>query len=213
MKPTYGLAIACLFTAATACSKATPDALAEGPTAPATASAAAPAQDKAAATAAVTAATPPAAAPAAAAPDVTYRWETHKATNLKFELPTTWTMTPKGNVLVAQTPTPGVAIEFVAATGGVEAKNDEKVMLGAVAKTLKGAKLTSKMKPAHQHGLTGFVATGTGTKDGNEVEWFTSAIGDGKGHALLTLGMYRPTASAAYRAQMVRVLDSIQPAK
>ena len=84
-------------------------------------------------------------------------------------------------------------------------------MLGAVAKTLKGAKLTSKMKPAQQHGLTGFVATGTGTKDGNEVAWFTSAIGDGKGHALLTLGMYRPTASPAYRAQMARILDSSSP--
>ena len=115
MKPTYGLAIACLFTAATACSKATPDALAADTAAPATASATSAAPDKAAANAAP-AVTPP--TPSASAPDVTYRWETHKATNLKFELPTTWTLNPKGNVLVAQTPTPGVAIEFVAATGG-----------------------------------------------------------------------------------------------
>ena len=212
MKPTPRLVIACLFAVAAAaagCNKGSSDALAADPTAPATAAAApTPTPDKAAATAAVTAATPP-----AAAPEVTYRWETHKATNLKFEIPTSWTISQNGNVLVAQTPTPGVAIEFVAATGGLEAKSDEKAMLGAVGRTLKGAKLTSKPKPAQQHGLSGFVATGTGTKDGNEVEWFTSAIGDGKGHSLLTLGMYRATVSAAYKAQMSHVLDSIQPAK
>lgn len=191
--------IACFVTAAAAgCGKGASDAPASGSPATTTAAPAPP--------------PPTAAAPAPAPAEVAYRWEIHKATNLKFEVPTTWTLTPNGNVLVAKTPTPGVGIEFVAATGGVEAKNDEKVMLAAVARTLQGARFTSKMKPAQQHGLKGFVATGTGKKDGAEVEWFTSAIGDGKGHAMLTLGMYAPTVSPAYKAQMIHILDSIQPA-
>jgi hypothetical protein len=154
------------------------------------------------------------AAPAAAAPaatDVAYQWETHKQTNIKFELPTTWKMEVAGNTLVAKTPTPAAGIEFVAAAGGLAAKNDERAMLIEVGKVLQGAKFTSPLKPASQHGLKGFVATGSGKKNGVDVEWFTSALGDGKGHAMLTIGFFGPGA-AAYKAQIVHVLDSIQPA-
>jgi hypothetical protein len=159
-----------------------------------------------------TAPSPSAVASAAPAPaDVKYQWETHRKTNIKFEIPTTWTTEVKGDVLVAKTPTPAAGIEFVAATGALTAKNDEKAMLTQVGKVLQGAKLTSPLKPANQHGLTGFVATGSGKKNGADVEWFTSALGDGKGHAMLTIGFFGPGA-AAYKTQIVRVLDSIQPA-
>jgi hypothetical protein len=154
---------------------------------------------------------PKAAQPAPAEGEVKYQWETHKKTNVKFEIPTTWAVEAKGDVLVAKTPTPGAGIEFVAASGGLAAKSDEKAMLVEVGKVLQGAKLTSPLKPAAQHGLTGFVATGTGTRDGVAVEWFTSALGDGKGHAMLTVGFFGPGA-AAYKAQISHVLDSIQPA-
>jgi hypothetical protein len=156
---------------------------------------------------------PAAAAPAAPAPSDAYRWEVHKATNIKFELPTAWTVAQQGDVLVAKTPTPGVGLEFAAASGGLVARNDEKAMLVEVGKTLQGARFTSPPKAVQQHGLKGFVATGTGTKDGAEVEWFTSALGDGRGHAMLTVGFWAPGAAPAYKAQMVHVMDSIQPAR
>jgi hypothetical protein len=199
-----------LFIAASAaaCGKSGSDAPAGAETGaatpPAASTAAAPAP-----TPAPSPAAPAAAAPAAA--EVQYHWETHKKTNVKFEIPTTWTTDVKGDVLVAKTPTPGAGIEFVAATGGLAAKNDEKAMLAEVGKVLQGAKLTSPLKPATQHGLKGFVATGSGKKNGADVEWFTSALGDGKGHTMLTIGFFGPGA-AAYKAQIVHVLDSIQPA-
>lgn len=147
--------------------------------------------------------------------DVTagYRWETHKQTNIRFEIPTNWTTSVNGNQLVAKTPTPGVGIEFQAAIGGLATKHDEKVMLKEVGKSLQGAKYTKKGQPVEQHGLKGFVATGTGKKDGKEVEWFTSALGDGHGHEMLTLGFYAANVTPEYKAQMMHVLDSIQPAK
>ena len=43
--------------------------------------------------------------------------------------------------------TDGAGIELVAATGGIEAKEDEKAMLSALNKTLKNAHFTSKLKP------------------------------------------------------------------
>lgn len=153
----------------------------------------------------------PTTATAAAPADVKYQWETHKKTSIKFEIPTTWTTEAKGDVLVAKTPTPAAGIEFVAAAGGLAAKNDEKAMLTEVGKVLQNAKLTSPLKAATQHGLKGFVATGSGKKNGADVEWFTSALGDGKGHVMLTIGFFGPGA-AAYKTQIVHVLDFIQPA-
>lgn len=158
-----------------------------------------------AATQAATAAPAPAPAPAAA----TYRWETHKSTHMKFELPATWTISTQGDVLVAKGA--GVGIEFVGASSALAAKNDEKAMVTEVGKILQNAKLTSKLKPVEQHGSKGFVVTGTGKKDGADVDWFSSAVG-GKGGALLALGFYSPNIAPATKAQMVRVLDSIQPA-
>jgi hypothetical protein len=102
-------------------------------------------------------------------------------------------------------------MEFVAATGAAEAANAEKAMLTEVFKVLQGAKFTSPMKPTAQHGLKGFVATGSGKKDGAEVEWLTSVLGDGKGHVMLTLGFFGAGAAAS-KTQIVHVLDSIQPA-
>jgi hypothetical protein len=139
-----------------------------------------------------------------------YRTEIHKGTNMKFDLPTSWKIETKGDVLVATTT--GAGIEFVGATSGVAAKNDEKAMMAEVGKILQNVKFTSKMKPVEQHGAKGFVVTGTGKKDGAEVEWFTSAIGAGKG-ALLALGFYSPTISPAVKAQIVHTMDSIAPNK
>lgn len=139
-----------------------------------------------------------------------YRWEYHKGLNMKFELPNDWTAAPNGDVLVVKTPTPGVGIEFVAASGEVAAKSDEKIMLAEVGKVLKTPKFTSGLKPVSQHGLSGFVATGNGQKDGQTVDWFTAALGSGN-KALLALGFYSPNAPANYKQQLTHVLDSIQP--
>jgi hypothetical protein len=155
--------------------------------------------------------TAPASAPASAPADATYHWQTHQKTHIKFEIPTTWSTDVQGDVLVAKTPTPGAGIEFVGATGAAAAGSDEKAMLVEVGKVLKNAKFTSPLKAAAQHGLKGFYATGTGTKNGVEVEWFTSMLGDGKGHAMLTVGFFGPKA-VGYKGQIVHVLDSIQPA-
>jgi hypothetical protein len=151
--------------------------------------------------------------PPAGGTEAGYRWETHKQTNIKFEIPTDWSTSVNGNQLVAKTPTPGVGIEFQAAIGGLATKHDEKAMLKEVNKSLTGAKYTKKGAPVEQHGLKGFVATGTGKKDGKEVEWFTSALGDGHGHEMLTLGFYAANVTPEYKAQLMHVLDSIQPAK
>jgi hypothetical protein len=204
MKTTSRFAVASfLVIAAAGCSSATSTTPTDDSAAPATKPAAATPADT----------TPGAAAAPATATAGAYRWEVHKATNLKFELPTSWAMEQSGDVLLAKTPTPAVVIEFVAATGGLEAKNDEKAMLAAVASSLKGARFTSRLKAVQQHGLKGVVATGTGTRDGVQIEWFTAALGDGAGHAMLTLGMYRPTAPTAYKEQLLRVINSIQPAR
>jgi hypothetical protein len=158
-------------------------------------------------------ATAPATPPATPAKSVTpgYVREVHGVTQLAFELPTSWKREAKGDVMVITTD--GAGVELVAATGGIEAKNDEKAMLEAVGKSLKNARFTSKMKPVKQNGLTGFVATGKGEKNGMQVDWFTAALGDGHGHAILALGMYRPDISQEIKAQIVHVLDSIQPAQ
>ena len=151
--------------------------------------------------------------PPPAAPTVTpgYVREVHGVTQLAFEVPTAWKREAKGDVMVITTD--GAGIELVAATGGIEAKNDEKAMLTALNKTLKNARFTSKLKSVTQHGLNGFVATGKGEKNGKQVEWFTAALGDGHGHAILALGIYRPDISQEIKGQIVHVLDSIQPAQ
>jgi hypothetical protein len=142
-----------------------------------------------------------------------YRWEVSTKTNMKFEVPNDWNKETNGDVLVITTPSRnGVGIEFAAATGGLEARADEKAMLGVVGKSLQNARMTSRPKPVQQNGLKGFVASGTGVKNGATVEWFTAALGDGRGHALLSLGFYSPSAPPAYKTEMRRVLDSIQPA-
>jgi Domain of unknown function (DUF4333) len=151
-------------------------------------------------------------APVAAGGPASYHWETNPKTNMKLEVPAGWNKQVNGEVMVISTPTPGVGIEVVAASGGLESRADEKSMLAAVGKSLQNAKLTSALKPAQQHGLKGFVATGTGQKNGNPVQWFTAALGDGKGHAMLTLGFYSASTSPEYKTEMTHVLDSIQPA-
>jgi len=150
------------------------------------------------------------ASPRAGAP-AGYIREVHRGTQLEFDIPVSWNRETHGDVMVITTP--GVGLELVAATGGLEARADEKAMLAAVGRTLKNAKLTSPMKSVSQHGLTGFAASGKGQKNGAEVDWFTSAVGDGHGHAILALGFYRPDTSEEARTQMVHVLDSIQPVR
>jgi hypothetical protein len=154
----------------------------------------------------------PQSAHAAQQPSSSYRWEVHRGTNMKIEVPSDWSAAPNGNVLVVTSPTPGVGVELVAATGGLEAKADEKAMLAAVGALLSNARFTSGLKPVQQHGLSGFVTTGTGQRQGAQVEWFTSVVGDGKGHGLLALGFYSPDAKDGYKAALRRVLDSMQSA-
>ncbi len=160
-------------------------------------------------TPAPTATTP--AAPPAKPVTPGYTRETHGVTQLAFEVPTDWKRESKGDVMIITTE--GAGLELVAATGGIEAKEDEKALLQAVNRTLKNARFTSKLKPVKQNGLTGFVATGKGEKNGKPVEWFTAALGDGHGHAILALGMYKPDVSKDIKLQIAHVLDSIQPAQ
>ena len=141
--------------------------------------------------------------------DAGFHWEVHKPTNIKFELPTNWTTSINGNVLVAKTPTPGVGLEFVGTEGRLSAKADEKALLKEVSKSLQKAKIVGKPKPVEQHGLKGHVSSGIGFKDGAEIEWLCAVLGDGKGKDMLTLGFYAPNLGATYKAQMQKVLDSI----
>jgi hypothetical protein len=135
----------------------------------------------------------------------------HRGTQLEFDIPTSWQKQVQGDVMVITSPS-GAGLELVAASGGLQAKSDEKAMLTAVERTLKNPRFTSPMRPVQQHGLTGFAATGKGFKNGGEVEWFTSVLGDGHGHALLALGFYRPDLPQDVKSQMMHVVDSIQPA-
>jgi hypothetical protein len=147
--------------------------------------------------------------PSFAGAQTQYHWEIYPKSHLKFEIPTTWTTEVKGDTLLATTP--GVDMAFVAATGGLaEAANAEKAMITEIGKRLQGVKITSPTKPNAQHGLKGFRAGGSGKKDGADVVWLTYVLGDGKGHVMLTVGIFVPSDAALN--QIGHVLDSIQPA-
>jgi hypothetical protein len=137
-----------------------------------------------------------------------FHWEVHKPTNIKFELPTDWTVSIAGDKLVTKTPTPGVFLEFWGAEGKLSAKADEKALLKEVGKTLQKAKLNGKPKLVEQNGLKGHVSAGTGFKDG-EVEWLCAVLGDGKNKDMLTLAFYSPKLGGTYKSQLQKVLDSI----
>ena len=140
-----------------------------------------------------------------------FHWEVHKPTNIKFELPKEWTTSINGNVLVAKTPTPGVGIEFQGVDGKLTAKYDEKVLLKQIGAELTKVKVTEKAKAIEQHGLHGNMIVGKGFKDGAEVIWRVRLLGDGHGHDMLTLAFYAPHLEGKYKAELIKILDSVQP--
>jgi hypothetical protein len=146
-----------------------------------------------------------------ATPKVTpgYRWEVSTAAGVKFEVPNEWVTEAQGEVLLVRTPTPGVGIEFVAVTSKLAAEKDEKALMKELVKTLKNAKMKGGVKDVEQHGLKGFVASGTGQKKGETIDWFTAALGDAKG-GVLAVGFWAPKTSDKYKEEMKHVLDSIQ---
>jgi len=140
-----------------------------------------------------------------------FHWEVHKPTNIKFELPKEWTTSINGNILVAKTPTAGVGIEFVGVDGKLSAKYDEKLLLKEVGRSLTKVKVTEH-KAIEQHGLKGNMIVGTGFKDGADVHWRCRVLGDGKGHDMLTLAFYQAHLEGKYKAELIKILDSVQPA-
>ena len=82
-----------------------------------------------------------------------------------------------------------------------------------VGKRLQNVKVTEKSRMVEQHGLKGHVTAGTGRREGKEVEWFCAVLGDGKGKDILTLGFYSSGLGGTYKAQLVKMVDSIQPNK
>lgn len=142
-----------------------------------------------------------------------YRWENHKAANIKFEVPTAWTTTTEsGDVLVTKPKDGGLAIEFVAiAHGQDEAKKAEDAIGKAILKRIPDAHVTQPAKPVSQNGLTGAVIKGEGTKNGGKVEFFAVVLGDGKGHGLLSVGFAGPGQIKAHETQVVEIFNSIRP--
>jgi hypothetical protein len=147
----------------------------------------------------------------AAVEEAGFHWEVHKPTNIKFELPKEWTTSIEGNVLVAKTPTPGVGIEFVGVDGKLSAKYDEKLLLKEVTRSLTKVKVTEH-KGIEQHGLKGNMVVGTGFRDGADVHWRCRVLGDGKGHDMLTLAFYQAHLEGKYKDELIKILDSVQPA-
>jgi hypothetical protein len=149
-------------------------------------------------------------AEAAAKPTPGYRWEVSSAAGMKLEVPNEWVTEAQGNVLLVRTPTPGVGIEFVSATSKLAAEKDEKALVTELLKTLKNVKVKGGLKDVEQHGLKGFVASGTGEKKGAAIDWFTAALSNGK-TGVLAVGFWAPKTSDKYKEEMKHILDSIQP--
>jgi hypothetical protein len=142
-----------------------------------------------------------------------YRWETHKGSQIKFELPTVWTTSIDGDVLVAKPKDPGLALEFVGiAHGEQEAKAVEKSIGNAILKRIPDAHVTEPAKAVAQNGLSGALIKGEGTKNGSKVEFFAVLLGDGKGHGLLSVGFAGVGKIAQHRDQIVEIFNSIRPA-
>jgi hypothetical protein len=154
------------------------------------------------------------AAPAGGATD--FRWVTDTEANIRFAIPTSWVSRSKGKVTVVSSVTKpgehGVGMELVGITGGAaESRAVEAEMLKAVGQTIEGATITTPAKPVKQHGLTGFVFGGKGTKDGHAIDWFSAALGAGDEKGVLAVGFARADESPEKRKLMLAVLNSIQP--
>jgi hypothetical protein len=154
------------------------------------------------------------AAPEGGATD--FRWVSDAEANIRFAIPTSWVSRSKGKVVVVSSATQpgehGVGMELVGITGGAaEGKAAEAEMLQAVGQAIEGAQITTPAKAVKQHGLTGFVFGGKGTKDGHAIDWFSAALGAGQDKGVLAVGFARADESPEKRKLMLAVLNSIQP--
>jgi hypothetical protein len=140
-----------------------------------------------------------------------YKWETHKNANVKFEVPTAWTTTVNGDVLETKPKDGGLAFEFIAIANA----NDTKAIAASIDKEIQkripDAHVTEPAKPIAQNGLSGALVKGEGTKGGKKVEFFALVLGDGKGHAILSVGFAGVGQIAAHKAQVVEIFNSIRP--
>ena len=143
-----------------------------------------------------------------------YSWHTHGKANLKFEAPTTWKIderTPEQMVLTS--PSGEIELDFAfVSMGKPEAAADERALMAHLEERMSDAKIVKPAAPKAQHGLKGFGLAGTGTRAGAAIEWFTFAIGDGKGHGLVALAMSPQGQMARRGEEMLRIIGSIQPA-
>jgi len=143
-----------------------------------------------------------------------YRWETHTDSNVKLEIPTSWKMTRDGDdKLTVSSPDGGIELAFdFVRHGAAEAEADEKALLGHLKDRMTDAKIVKPFAPKQQHGLHGNGLAGTGTRDGAAIEWFSVALGDGKGHGVVALAIAGAGKMAEHGEEMMRVIGSIQPA-
>ncbi len=141
-----------------------------------------------------------------------FRWETHKSSNIKFEVPNAWVTTTNGDVLLTKPAAGGLAIEFVGiGFGAKEASATEALINGSIRKTMPDFHNTEAPKPVAQNGLSGTLTKGEGTKNGVRVEVIGVVLGDGKGHGIFSLAFAGPGQIAANRTQVIEVFNSIRP--
>jgi hypothetical protein len=144
---------------------------------------------------------------------VGYRWETHPKSNVKFEVPTNWiTTTEGGDVVITKPKDGGLALEFAPiAFGAAEMAKAEQAAGKAILARIPDAHTTGPATPVAQNGLTGTLIKGEGTRNGAKVEFFAVALGDGKGHGILSVGVAGAGQISVYRDKIVEVFNSIRP--
>ncbi len=144
-----------------------------------------------------------------------FRWEVRSEAKVKLELPTSWKESrPEPNILVISSPDDEVAIEIVFIDGPhTGAKFDDSYVMGSLKNKLGELKIMNPPTNFEQNGLHGFsVGGGAKASDGKVMQFFSIALGDGKGHGLVSFGRAAHRGFVTHGETIKRVTGSIQPA-